>query len=690
METQRRIGAGRMAEAVGSRALASDRFMRTLGLYRLAEDGFAQLDHPTRTALLAYSTGVNAWIDSHRHRLPLEFTLTGIKPELWTPADSLVWGRVMALQLSGNWHDELGRMELAASLDPRRVNEVWPAYPADAPVTVSGKAAAALREATPEDARPRLASNMWLVGGLHTASGRPLLANDVHLPFQAPVLWYLARIEAPGMSLSGATLPGLPFHMIGHNGRIAWGFTATHADTVDLFVEKPAGEGKYQAPGGPRPFEVRREVIRVKGQADEVLQVRKTRHGPVVSDLLPGHDGELLVLSGSFLAADDMTPQAFHNLNRAADWKSFTGALKDFHSPVQNIGYADTAGHIGFITAGRLPLRKSGNGSVPAPGWSGEADWTGWAPFAKLPQVFNPRSGRIVNANNKVVPDNYPVLIAADWPDGYRAQRITDLLKDRKGLLPDDMAAMQMDTLSLGALELKELLAEVEPKSARARDAARLVAAWDGQSDAGRAEPLIFAAWMARLNHAIFADELKERFSLMEPLRARTLVATLTRNRHWCDDVGTAEAEGCDELIARSLEQAVADLTAARGPDMAAWRWGEAHQAHFVNRVMSALPLARDRADIAVATPGDDFTIGRGSFMAPAGKAEFPHVHGAGLRVVYDLADLSKSRFVIATGQSGNILSRHWSDMVDLWQANRGLRFEQPANSAVLIMEPAG
>lgn len=689
MELQRRVGAGRMAEAVGPRGLPNDRFMRTLGLYRLADEGFAQLDQPTRSALLAYATGVNAWLDAHRHRLPLEFTLLGIEPEPWTPADSLVWGRVMALQLSGNWHDELNRMELAGALDPRRVGELFPPYPADAPVTVPGKAAAALRDSTPEDARPRLASNMWLVDGLHTASGRPLFANDVHLPFQAPVLWYLARIEAPGFTLAGATIPGVPFHLIGHNGRIAWGFTATHADTIDLFVEKPAGDGKYQAPGGPRPFDVRRETIRVKGQADEVLEVRATRHGPIVSDLVPGHGGELLAFSAPFLVAGDLTPQAFHRINRATDWKIFTAALKDFHSPVQNIGYADTSGTIAFITAGRVPLRKSGNGTRPAPGWSGEADWTGWAPFAKLPQIVNPRSGKIVNANNKVVPDGYPVLIAADWPDGYRAQRIADLLDERKGLVAEDMAAMQQDILSLGALELKELVSEVEAKSGPARDAARLIAAWDARAEAGRPEPLIFAAWMARLNRAIFADEMKGHFAMMEPFKASALAAALTRNRHWCDDVTTPDPEGCDEMVARSLEQAVADLTAAYGPDMTAWRWGDAHQARFANRILGTVPLLSYLSNIEIATPGDDFTVGRGSYSTPAGKTEFPHVHGAGLRVVYDLADLSKSRFIMATGQSGNVMSRHYSDMVEPWLTNRGATLEHPNSTSVLIMDPS-
>ncbi|HSV30129.1 MAG TPA: penicillin acylase family protein, partial [Candidatus Omnitrophota bacterium] len=339
MELQRRVGAGRLAEIVGDKGLPNDRFMRTLGLYRLAEAGFDKLDKPTRDALTAYAEGVNAWTDAHWHRLPVEFVLLGVRPEPWKPADTLVWARLMALQLTGNWRDELLKARLAGKLDARRMGELWPGYPGDAPVTISQGPAKALLDAMPEAAEPRLASNVWAVAGSRTATGKPLLANDPHLGFQAPVLWYLAGIEAPGLSVVGATVPGVPFHLIGHNGRIAWGTTTTHADTVDLFVEKAAGADAYMTPEGPRPFVSRDEVIRVKGGDDQVLKVRSTRHGPVISDLI-GRPGEIVAMRATALEPDDLTAQAMMRVNRAVDWKGFQAALRDFAAPVQNFAFA--------------------------------------------------------------------------------------------------------------------------------------------------------------------------------------------------------------------------------------------------------------------------------------------------------------------------------------------------------------
>lgn len=691
MELQRRIGAGRLAEVVGEKGLANDRFMRTLGLYRLAQGSVERMDKSTRDGLTAYAEGVNAWLKEHSHRLPLEFRVLGVKPEPWTPADSLVWGRLMALQLVGNWRDEVLKAKLAGKLDGRRLGELFPAYPADAPVTLSAKAADALLAALPETAEPRLASNVWAVAGSMTETGKPLLANDPHLGFQAPVLWYLARIEAPGLTVTGATVPGVPFHLIGHNGRIAWGTTTTHADTVDLFVEKLAGEGSYQTVSGPKPFATRDEIIQVKDSAPVTLTVRETVHGPVVSDLLAkdlARTGQVIAFRSTALEPEDLTAQALMRMNRAIDWKSFQTALKDFHAPVQNFAFADTAGNIGFTVAGRVPQRRSGDGALPVEGWTGLGDWIGWVPQAKMPQSYNPRSGSVVNANNRVTPERAAAMISAAWPEGYRAQRIQDMLQGAKGLTLHAMARMQLDEMSLAALELKESLTGLEPKSAQAREAARLVAAWDGRMDRDRAEPLIFNAWMDHLWQAVFADELGDSFAQFRQLRPYVLGAALTSNRHWCDDVGTAEAESCEDVMAASLEKAVAALATRFGASMGKWKWGDAHQAALDSSVLGQVPLLSSLANKSIATGGDDFTINRGTWHQGNGEILYPHGHGPGLRVVYDLADLSRSRFIIATGQSGNPLSRNYSDLMEAWRDNQGLLLNRDGGTAVLNMEP--
>lgn len=688
MEMQRRVGAGRLAEVVGENGLANDRFMRTLGIYRLAQDTFDKLDKPTREALVAYADGVNAWLRDHWHRLPPEFAVLGLRPEPWTPADSLVWGRLMSLQLANNWRDEVLKAKLAGRLDPRRLGDLWPSYPEDAPITLAAATADAVLAAVPTWAEPHLASNVWAVAGSRTASGKPLLANDPHLGFKAPVLWYLMSVDAPGLSLTGATIPGVPFHLIGHNGRIAWGTTTTHADTVDLFIEKQVDADSYQTPQGTQRFARHDEMIRVKGAADETLIVRTTRHGPVISDLTAkdlAKPGQVVAFRSSALEAEDLTAQAFHKINRAIDWRSFNTALKDFHSPVQNLAYADTAGTIAFATAGRVPLRKSGTGAMPARGWTGEGDWTGWIPAEKMPSQVNPKSGKVVNANNKVTPDRYPYSIASEWPEGFRAQRIDDLLDAKKSLTVDDMAAIQMDQLSLAAMELKDLLGTPEIKDARAIEAAHLIAAWDGHSGRDRPEPLIFAAWLEELWRGIFADELGDDFKSFQSVRPYVLANVLTSRRHWCDDINTAEAESCEQQSATALERAVLSLTARYGGTMAEWKWGAAHVAVFEHPVFSHIPLIDTMANVETPTDGDDFTISRGTYL----PGSFRHVHGAGLRVVYDLADLSNSRFIIATGQSGNLLSRHYDDLMANWRANKGLTLGRRTDvPAVLRLEP--
>jgi penicillin G amidase len=690
LEANRRLGAGRLAEVVGEPGLASDRYMRTLGLYQAAERSLETLAEPTRAALQSYADGINAWLSHNTYRLPPEFSVLGTKPEHWTPADSMVWQKIMAMTLAGNWHDDILRAQLARTLEPKRLQELFPAYPADAPVTLSAEGGKALLDLAPEALRPMPASNVWVVGGARTSSGKPLLAGDPHLAFRAPVLWYLAEVEMPGLKLAGATVPGLPFHLIGHNGRIAWSFTSTQADTVDLFVEKLAGESGYRAPEGAKPFITRTETIRVKGKPDVTVTVRETRHGPVVSDLLaPGFAGkdEVVAMAATALGPGDTSVQALHLLNQATDWPGFTKAVKDVQAPVLNIAYADTAGNIGFVTAGRLPIRKSGNGTTPMRGWTGEGDWTGWVPAAKLPQSLNPKSALLINANNKVVGDKYPYLITATWPDGYRAGRIREILGERRGLTMDDMSALQADAVSPQAIELKDLLSGIEFKDSHARDVAHRIAEWDGKADRDRPEPLIFAAWMNHLNRAILADELKESFPGFEQVRPQVLVDILTRRRHWCDDISTPEPESCDELIERSLGKALADLEVTWGKDMKTWRWGAAHPARFAHPFLGRIPVLGAMADLQVPSDGDDFTVSRGTYHSQDNATRFPQIHGAGLRVVFDLADLADSRFVIATGQSGNPLSRHYADMLPAWSANRLFRLGRDTKLSVLTLE---
>jgi len=689
METQRRVGAGRLAEIVGEAGLKSDRFMRTLGLYRLAENSFSSLDESTQNSLKAYAEGVNAWIKDNYHRLPPEFLVLGLRPEPWKPADSLVWGRMMALRLTADWRDEALRGKLAAKLSAKLVGELWPDTGDSLSTLAAAQPLGAVLAALPEEASPRDASNVAVLSAKRSASGSPLLANDPHLPFQTPGLWYLASVEAPGLRLTGAMVPGIPFHLIGHNGRIAWGTTTTHADTVDLYVEQLAADGGYMVGKTSRPFVERDEIILVKDRPAETLKVRESRHGPIVSDLTAGQkDGQVVALKSTALEAEDRTAQALYLLGRTVDWRSFTAALADFHAPVQNFAFADTAGTIGFITAGRVPLRSGkADGATPIAGWTGNGEWTGWVPFAKMPQAVNPKSGLLVNANNQVVGGKYPYRLTKNWHEGFRARRLLDLLETRKAVSADDMAAIQMDKLSLAAEEFKELLESPEGLSAGADKAAAMIQAWDGTMGLDRPEPLIFHLWLDTLWQNVVADELGDDFADLRKVRLRALGDILAGNRHWCDDVSTEKAESCEDMVSRSLETAITELSARfPGKGLEQLRWGDAHQAKFTHPVIGRIPFASRLSDSQFATDGDDYTVSRGTFT----PGQFTHVHGAGLRVVFDLGNLEQSRFSMAGGQSGNPLSRHYDDLMPAWRDNRGMPLVKPAEGAASIsLEPS-
>jgi penicillin amidase len=691
MEMQRRAGAGRLAEVLGEKALPTDRFVRTLGIYRLAEQSFDGFLPEVREALLAYAAGVNAYLAQPSTILPAEFALLRFAPEPWKPADSLVWGRLMALQLSGNWHDELLRARLLKSLPPDQVADLWPSSAPASPVTIglADDLIERMLAAVPDLLKPQLASNVWVVSGEHSVTGKPILANDPHLGFQAPTLWYLASISAPGLTVAGATVPGVPFHLLGHNRRIAWGMTTTQSDTMDLFIEKPAGDG-YLTPDGPAPFVSRDETIAVRGAPPVTITVRQTRHGPVISDVLGERaEGQLLALSATALLPESRAPQAMYKMNRAGNWSEFTAAVEDFQAPQQNIAYADVDGHIGLISPALVPIRKAGDGTLPHPGWTGEYDWTGWIPMAELPRVFDPPGGAIVNANNRLVPDSYPYLLTANWPEGYRAQRILDRLASQPRHSLDDMGRLQMDELSLMVSDLKPLLLGLPPRGARAAEVYARLRAWNDVTAASAAEPLIFETWLVHLQRSLLEPRMGSLAESFPPIHPGFLKAVLGGRTIWCSEPGRPPVNDCQDKVADALDAALDDITRRFGSDMTKWRWGDAHVAIFGALLFGRISGLAELTRLTVGTGGDDFTVQRGSY-AMDGPASFRHLHGAGLRAIYDLADIDASRFVIATGQSGSPVSPHWDDFLKLWHAGQSIALPTPDRARHhLTLEPA-
>ena len=694
MEEMRRAGAGRLAELFGRAALPLDRFTRTVGLEPLAEAALANLDPELRRKLDAYAAGVNAFLAHHRGAWPLEFVLLGTAPAPWRPVDSLLWGELMAVQLSGHWRSELLRARLLTRLSPAEVEQLWPPYPAGGPTTLAfdaelyrGLSLGRLAElATALDGRG--ASNTWVVDGAHSVTGKPILANDPHLGFTLPNLWYLARIETPGLRVAGATVPGVPLIILGHNDRIAWGMTTTGGDLEDLFIERldPRDPNRYLAPEGSLAFRTRSEMIQVRGADPVTLTVRETRHGPVLSDIVEdlGKAAErstVVALSATWLKPDNRIATAIYRINKARDWRSFTAALADFDAPEQNLSYADVDGNIGFYAAGWVPIRKAGDGRLPVPGWTGEYDWTGMVPFEALPHEFNPPRGRFVNANNKVTPpadpsgssaspsDQYRYHLTSDgWDAPYRARRIEALLDGMPKASLDAFAAVQSDSLSLAARDLLPFLTAADVAEPRAKAALGQLGRWDGTMDRGRPEPLIFAAWLRELNRLLFAAKLDNEFHAFWGERAGLITSIMTEHPEWCTRGEAPPASDCRALSAEALARALDWIAARYGGDPGRWRWGAAHDAQFRHRIFERIPVIRALIGARIPADGGNYTVNRGGFDVANEGDPFAEVHGAGFRAIYDLADLDRSRFMIAVGQSGNPFSGHFTDLVRPWR----------------------
>lgn len=682
MDLMRHAVAGRLSEWFGARALDTDKSMRTLGLYRAAAAQYALLSPELRAVFDAYAAGVNAFLATRRGALPPEYILLRLDVEPWTPVDSLAWGKIMDLQLTANYRQELLRQRLAQRLKPDDLAVLYPGYDPKAPVVLG-----ALNDVLPGLPPPMPASNEWVVDGKHSASGKPLLANDTHLGFSAPGVWYLARIETPQDTIAGVTSPGEPMIVLGHNSHIAWGFTTTGGDVEDVFIEKvdPADPTHYLTPDGSQPFATRTEQIQVRGGAPVTLTVRSTRHGPVIAD--PG-GGQVLALSATWLQGEDRTPQALWDATHAHDWDDFHNAFKNAVAPEQNIAYADVDGHIGFTAPAAIPIRAHGDGTIPEPGWTGEFDWTGTVPFDQLPSAVDPPSGRFIAANNKIVPDSYPYLITHDWELPYRAERIGELLDATPVQTPDTAAAMQADVDSLMARQLLPLMLVATPQSPAAEEAMRRLKAWDQRMTRDKVEPLLFIAWLREFNRQILADKLGPVFDVYWALHPDVIENILVNHPDWCDNRETPEVETCPQQLGAALDRAMRELAKTYGDDMSNWRWGVAHPASFPNPVWSHLPVIADWLAEAIPDDGSFDTIDNGTMFVGSDTMPFTALHGPTLRMIVDLASPDTARFMITPGESGNLLSDHYGDLLRRWRDVGYVRFTNDASGGVLTLAP--
>lgn len=683
MEFQRRVGAGRLSEVLGKVTLDTDKFLRTLSVYHYAERAIAQMDDDSKAALEAYCAGINSYLHTRKGPLSPEFLLLRHRPEPWKPADVVVWAKMMAWDLGGNWDDELLRANLSKVLSLEQIAELYPPYPGQAPVVLPDFRSLyrdlpldTLWAISPKPEPPGAGSNNWVLSGSKTATGQPLLANDPHLGLGAPSLWYLAHVSVPGLEVIGATLPGTPMVLLGSNKTIAWGFTNTGPDVQDLFIEKlnPENPLEYLTPEGYQTLTLRQEVIRVKDAEDVTITVRESRHGPIISDVSKAssqilEEQHVLAFAWTALSEDDVTLQAILKLNRAQNWDQFTAALRDFIVPQQNIVYADTQGNIGYYAPGRVPIRANGDGAMLAEGWTGKYDWTGFIPFEALPHAYNPATGQIMTANHKVVPDDYPYFISHDWAEPYRAERITELLAQMSQHTLDSMASIQNDQFSLMAKAFLPFVRDLKTETALEQTAQAELLSWDGKMERNRSAPLIFYAWYAELAKSVYQDELGDYFADyygFRPLFMHNVLSAKTQY-DWCDDTRTSSQESCEFLMTSAFRQAVAYLGKTYGDKLSNWQWGSAHYAHSDHAVLSSTPLG-GLFDLKIPNGGDAFTVNAARFNLADQDHPFRQTNGPGYRAVYDLGNLNNSRFIHTTGQSGNPLSSYYRNFAETWR----------------------
>jgi penicillin amidase len=748
MEFWRRIGQGRLAELFGAGALEQDKFIRTLGWHRVAEEEARRLDAETLRVLQSYAEGVNAYVLPNADRLGFEFTVLGLigrrwSPEPWMPVNTLTWGKAMSFNLGHNLEHELVRMALIARGGAALAEAVLPPYPDDMPVIVKAPAAdapalqasaaerawpsfsprhplladalalhalnAAVQRAIGLAGDPAIGSNNWVVAGARTTTGRPLLANDPHLGIQMPSIWYINGLHCRTVSAAcpydvvGVTFPGVPGVVLGHNQRIAWGVTNVGPDTQDLFIERPSSSDPdaFEFEGRFEPARIREERIAVAGQAEPViLRVRETRHGPILNDVLDELEGrEPMALQWAALQPGQLL-KAVLMLNKAQNWEQFREALRYWDTPSQNFVYADVDGNIGYQMPGNIPIRKSGDGRAPVPGWTGEHEWIGSIPFEALPSAFNPPEGYIVTANNAVVDvRRYPYLIGLDWDHGYRARRIEQLIAEREKLSAEDMRMMHFDARSIFADELLASLDQMTLQVADASPAGQALARmkdWDRIYDVDSVGAAIFDVFWRELSRSAFADEVGEDLTddvLGDGSHAQIALRNILSQpgAPWWDDATTPERESREQIVARALEDTLRFLRARLGDNADQWRWGRLHTVIFANQTLGRSGIAPIEG-----------IFNRGPFPAPGNMGlvnavsgdprTFAVRSGPSWRAIYDLSDWDNSLGIHTTGQSGHAYHPNYDDMIPLWLKGENIplawtraKVEQQARDRLLL-----
>jgi len=695
---------GRFAEFFGEDLIEFDQFQRTIGFYGMGKKIEQAAADSVNRILQSYSDGINAWIEHNPDNLPPEFSLTGIKPLKWTPAHSYTAARMMAWELNVSWWSEVTYGYLGEQLSSGQIRELYPQYDDRLPTTMSESESGQYSDALlplldlefkyrnlMQQSGTSVGSNAWVVDGTRTTSGYPLLAGDPHLGLDMPGKWYEVHLSLNGKNMSGATVAGSPFIILGQNDHHAWSLTNIMADDTDFFIEQsdPANSDRYvtdsTATGAKYSlFETRDEVIKVKDGDDRLISIRSTKHGPVISDIYPNKqltDGKVIAMRWTGHEISNELA-AVYGINKAGSFSEFQNAVSEFEVPGQNFMYADTSGNIAMFSAAKLPVRQYDPIRFRK-GWDPSYDWAGWLAYNEMPKVINPPSGWIANANNKLHTDSYPHYLATFWEPPSRILRITDYLLQSEKADADYFMSMQNDSYSEHAKVTTEIILPVLRESTEGYDF-RIVFPyfenWNYKYEKSSTAASLLDVFFMFLSENTLKDDMGEEayrnFIRLESLPVRILSRFLQDGSSFFDNRETPENETRDDIIRLSMQQAVEWLRNNFEDDAFEWRWEKLHTVTF------RPPLFAEAADDTLApetlklivnnlmskgpfpSAGHGMSINNGQYDW---NSPYNQVLGPSIRRIADLSNLSRTWSVLPTGQSGNPLSDHFGDQTDMW-----------------------
>ena len=730
MDFWRHQGAGRLSELLGKSMLETDKFLRTLGWERIAQEELDLLGEDEKAILDAYAAGVNAYLEGAAgSELSLEYYFLNLinkdyQPAPWTPLNSLTWAKAMAWDLGGNLNTEIDRAILLDTLPRNQLEFIYPDYPEDHPTIISDfelstfetrTAMTADHQLTPEprtainpllvpvfkrlqgrlaeldqitDRGAGIGSNSWAVSGDRTDTGLPYLVNDPHLGAQMPSIWYEIGLHCQEitdtcqLNVSGFSFAGTPGVIIGHNDHIAWGLTNVGPDVMDLYIEKINGENpnQYLTPEGWTDMETVTEIIQVAGEEAVEHQVHLTQHGPLIDSVYGledfGEESGLAIPENYALALQwtALEPSCIFcsvwEINLASNWEEFREAAKKFAVPAQNLLYADIEGNIGYQMPGKIPIRVKGHdGMLPVPGWNGDYEWQGYIPFQELPYTLNPSQGYLVTANNAVVDENYPYLITGQWNYGFRAKRIVSLLESAQNPISVNyLKKMQGDNYDEMAALLVPLILAQNYTDPDLQAAQDLLAGWDYQAHQESSPAALFMVFWQHFVEQITADNLPDDFRIGVDSRAKEIIRQLINQPQnpWWDDKSTPERESLKDILQRSLKESYQELSKSQGKDPAAWQWGELHTITFQHQVMNSLPFVRNFFNRGPFQTSGGCDIVNATGWNPDNPYQVDWLPS--MRMIIDLSNLDNSISIHTTGQSGHAYHPHYIDMAELWR----------------------